>query len=137
LLPFRVIGWGFKLLWGAIRLVDTMFTWIFRLIMVVVLLGGAAIVAMFGLPNWVPSFSLPSLPGVSRTATDAQGCRDLEGRSTRAGLTYASVNRQVNDQFYKRHPQVKGRALTDSAADQVLRDDWCAIADGVLRKAER
>ncbi len=131
--PFRMIGWGLKLIWGAIRLVDKMFTWIFRLIMIVVLLGGAAIAAMFGLPN----FSLPSLPGVSSNAPDSQGCRDLEGRSTRSGLGYAKLNQQVNEQFYKRHPQVRGRALTNSAEDQVLRDDWCSIADGVLRRAER
>jgi serine/threonine protein kinase len=137
LLPFRLIGWGFKLLWGAIRFVDKMFTWIFRLIMIVVLLGGAAIVTLFGQPDWLPNIALPSLPGISSSAKDSQGCRDLEGRATRAGLTYANVNRQVNDQFYKRHPQVQGRALTDSAADQVLRNDWCTIADDVLRKAER
>ncbi len=134
-LPFRLVGWLLKLLWGALRMVDTMFTWIFRLVMIVVLVGGAAIAAMFGLPNWsLPS--LPSLPGVSSRATDSQGCRDLEGRATRSGLGYAKLNQQVNEQFYKRHPEVRGRALTNSAADQVLRDDWCAIADGVLRRAE-
>jgi serine/threonine protein kinase len=136
-LPFRLIGWGFKLLWGAIRLVDKMFTWIFRLVMIVVFVGGAAIVALFGKPDWLPNVGMPSLPGDSRQAADSQGCRDLEGRSTRSGLGYAKLNQQVNERFYQRHPQVRGRALTDSAADQALRDDWCAIADGVLKQAER
>jgi serine/threonine protein kinase len=132
--PFRLIGWGFKLLWGAIRLVDTMFTWIFRLVMIVVFVGGAAIVLLFGKPDWLPNIALPNPAG---RVADSQGCRDLEGRSTRSGLGYAKLNQQVNEQFYKRHPQVRGRALTDSAADRALRDDWCAIADGVLRQAER
>jgi serine/threonine protein kinase, bacterial len=116
--------------------VDTMFTWIFRLVMILVLVGGVAIAAMFGLPN-LSLPSLPSLPGVSRSATDSQGCRDLEGRATRSGLGYAKLNQQVNEQFYQRHPQVRGRSLTNSAADQVLRNNWCEIADGVLRRAER
>ncbi|NJN49824.1 MAG: hypothetical protein HC805_08770 [Alkalinema sp. RL_2_19] len=91
-----------------------------------------------GKPNWLPNIALPSFPsGSTTTAQSSEGCRDLEGRSTRVGISYANLNKQVNDQFYQRYPKMRGRALTESAEDQPLRNAWCDIADGILTKAER
>ncbi|MFM2429826.1 MAG: hypothetical protein RLZZ511_1039 [Cyanobacteriota bacterium] len=137
LLPFRCLKWSFKLLWRGIRLIDMMFNWMTRLIVILLLLGGGAIASTIGKPDWLPNISLPQFPQFSQSQSTGQGCRDLEGRATRSGLGYAELNRRVNEQFYRKYPQVKGRALTNSEADQPLRDAWCVIADGVLKKAER
>ncbi len=144
-LPWRLIQLPLKLIWGVVRVIDMMFNWIFRLILIVCFLGGAAIAMMFGQPDWLssfslpslPSFSLPSLPSIAQKSQPSQGCRDLEGRASRAGMSYSTLNRQVNDRFYQRYPQVQGRALTDSAQDQPLRDAWCDIADSVMQRVEK
>jgi serine/threonine-protein kinase len=52
-------------------------------------------------------------------------------------MSYADLNQQVNAQFYQRYPQMRGRSLTDSAADQQFRDAWCDIADRIVQRAER
>jgi serine/threonine protein kinase len=140
LLPFRLIGAVLKLIWGGIRLVDMMFTWLFRLVMIAVVVGLFAIGSVFGKPDWLSNISLPSLPslpGGSVSANSSKGCEDLQGRAERSGLTYAQLNQQINQKFHQRHPQLKGRALSNSAEDQGLRDTWCEMADQFLDRAER
>ncbi len=142
LLPFRLIGAVLKLIWGAIRLVDMMFTWLFRLVMIAVLVGVASIFTLFGKPDWLPSFTLPSLPpligGAGSGGSQAtKGCQDLQGRAERSGLTYAQLNTQINQKFYQRYPQLRGRPLSDRPEDQPLRDTWCQLADELLTRAER
>jgi serine/threonine-protein kinase len=137
LLPLRLLKWTLKLLWGTVCFLNMMFNWIVRLIMLVILLGGAAIAMMFFQPDWWSSFSFPSIPNISKQSHSSQGCQNLEGRATRVGMSYADLNQQVNAQFYQRYPQMRGRSLTDSAADQQFRDAWCDIADRIVQRAER
>jgi serine/threonine protein kinase len=137
LLPFKLIGAVLKLLWGGIRLVDMMFTWIFRLIMIAVTVALLAVAAVFGKPDWLPNIALPSFPSGATASSTSQGCQDLQGRAERSGLTYAQLNTQVNQRFYQRYPQMKGKALSNSSDDQPLRDAWCEMADDLLDRAER
>jgi len=39
----------------------------------------------------------------------------------------------VNQKFYARHPELKGRQLTTGSEDAALRAEWYAIAEDVLR----
>jgi serine/threonine protein kinase len=145
--PFRLLGWLLKLLWGGIRVVDMMFTWIFRLVLIAGIVGVASIFTLFGKPDWLPNIALPDLnlpglpslptlptfPTVSRTA---RGCQDLAGRATRVGLTTAQVSTEVNQKFYKRYPDLRNRALTDRVEDQPMREAWCEMADEFLARSE-
>ncbi|MBE9032695.1 protein kinase [filamentous cyanobacterium LEGE 11480] len=137
LLPFRLIKWTLKLLWGGLTLVNTLLNWIVKLIVLAVLVAIAAVAVMFGQPDWLPNFSLPTMPSIATPSGSSEGCRNLEGRATQAGITYSSLNQQVNQRFYQRYPKMKGRALTESAEDKPMRDAWCSIADGILRQAGR
>lgn len=135
LLPFQLIKWTLKLLWGGVTLVNTLLNWMVKLIVLAVLAAIAAVAVMFGKPDWLPSFSLPTGPSISTRSQPSQGCRNLEGRATQAGISYADLNKQVNQRFYERYPRMQGRSLTESAEDKPMRDAWCDIADGLLQDA--
>jgi serine/threonine protein kinase len=142
--PFRLVGWLLKLLWGGIRVVDMMFTWIFRLVMIAGVVGVASIFTLFGKPDWLPNIalpdltlpSLPGLPSLPTASKTARGCQDLPDRASRLGMTPTQVSTQVNQKFYQRYPDLRNRALTDRAEDQPLREAWCNMADDFLARSE-
>jgi hypothetical protein len=156
LLPFRLLGGVLKVLWGGIKLVDMMFTWLFRLLLIGIAVGLFAMGSLFRNQDWASMFrlpelklpdivvqmpqiqlpTLPSLPALPSLPgkTGSEGCRDLQARVERSGLSYAQFNSQVNQQFYDRFPNLRGRALTDRPEDEPLRHAWCGIAGDVLKR---
>lgn len=49
------------------------------------------------------------------------------------GISEIDFNDQVNQKFYAKHPELKGRALTNSPEDAEFREEWYAIAEAILR----
>jgi serine/threonine protein kinase len=64
----------------------------------------------------------------SETRTDK-----IFNRRQALGISEAEFNNQVNQKFYTKHPELNGRALTNTPEDAVLREEWYAIAEELLR----
>ena len=102
---------------------------------------------IFGLVIALLAWAVPQIlalvPGIAPALKLAQGSKptakqlqsgDLETRCKELGLDYAAFVRSVNDQFYTKYPDQKGKLLSNDEKDQEMRDEWYAIADEVLKK---
>ena len=75
----------------------------------------------------------PTSPITSANSSEATRTERLLRRRQALGISEASFNDQVNQKFYARHPELKGRQLTTGSEDAALRAEWYAIAEDVLR----
>ena len=114
--------------WGTLKL-------IYRLIifgLVIALLAWAVPQILALVPKIAPALKLAQ--GSKPTAKQSQGS-DLETRCKELGLDYAAFVRSVNDQFYTKYPDQKGKLLSSDEKDQGMRDEWNTIADELLKKS--
>ncbi len=73
-----------------------------------------------------PANTSPSSPEETRT-------EKILSRRQALGISEESFNERVNQQFYAKHPELKGRQLTAGAEDAALREEWYQIAEELLR----
>ncbi|MDZ7967584.1 MAG: serine/threonine-protein kinase [Nostoc sp. DedSLP03] len=93
----------------------------------------------------IPSISLPSLPQIpqfptGKPAGDKGKNSDLQkiiSRRQELEITEGFFIRTVDDLFYTKKPELKGRSLTSKPEDAGLRDEWSDIADNLLDKLEQ
>lgn len=92
----------------------------------------------------LPSISLPiptSLPIPSSSPVLSQAeIAELDAivqRLKRLGISEPNFYRRVDELFYARNPQLKGRSLTNKAEDAKLRQRWRDIAEDLLNRLER
>ena len=114
--------------WGIFQL-------IYRLIifcLVIALLAWAVPQILALVPGIAPALKLAQ--GSKPTGEQPQG-NDLETRCKELGLDYAAFVRSVNNQFYTKYPDQKGKLLSSDEKDQAMRDEWNAIADDLLEKS--
>ncbi|AVH74152.1 serine/threonine-protein kinase [Nostoc sp. 'Lobaria pulmonaria (5183) cyanobiont'] len=104
--------------------------------------GNAAIRAVTSIT--IPSISLPSLPQIPHFPTGKpagdKGNSDLQkiiSRRQELEITEGFFIRTVDDLFYTKKPELKGRSLTSKPEDAGLRDEWSGIADDLLDKLEQ
>ncbi|MEH2211294.1 serine/threonine-protein kinase [Nostoc sp.] len=105
--------------------------------------GNAAIRAVTSIT--IPSISLPSLPQIpqfptGKPAGDKGKNSDLQkiiSRRQELEITEGFFIRTVDDLFYTKKPELKGRSLTSKSEDAGLRDEWSDIADNLLDKLEQ
>ncbi|MEH2089135.1 serine/threonine-protein kinase [Nostoc sp.] len=105
--------------------------------------GNAAIRAVTSIT--IPSISLPSLPQIpqfptGKPAGDKGKNSDLQkiiSRRQELEITEGFFIRTVDDLFYTKKPELKGRSLTSKPEDAGLRDEWSDIADNLLDKLEQ
>ncbi|MFN6563572.1 MAG: protein kinase domain-containing protein [Nostoc sp. ChiSLP01] len=121
-------------------------------------LGGTALVVLTGAGAWavvnavirgvssitIPSISLPQIPQfpnpVGKPASDRGTNRNLQeiiNRRQQLQISEGFFTRFVDDIFYTKNSQLKGRSLTSKAEDARLRDEWYSIADDLLNKVEQ
>ncbi|BAY76058.1 serine/threonine protein kinase [Nostoc linckia NIES-25] len=121
-------------------------------------LGGTALVVLTGAGAWavvnavirsvssitIPSISLPQIPQlpnpVGKPASDRGTNRNLQeiiSRRQQLQISEGFFTRFVDDIFYTKNSQLKGRSLTSKAEDARLRDEWYSIADDLLNKVEQ
>jgi serine/threonine protein kinase len=119
-------------------------------------LGGTAVVVLTGAGTWavvnaviksvssitIPSISLPQIPQLpgSKPGNDKGKNSDLQGIITRRQeleITEGFFIAFVDDVFYTKKPELKGRSLTSKPEDAGLRDEWSGIADDLLDKIEQ
>ncbi len=76
----------------------------------------------------------------SNQAPNSQEQRRIEQllrRRQALNLSDAYFNRLVNDEFYRQHPEVRGRTLTLNPEDTPLREAWHNTAEDLLDKLEQ
>jgi serine/threonine protein kinase len=131
--PFHLVGLAVKFLWYSIRTLDWVMTWLWRLVWITVLLVVGTIAVFFWKPDLLPKLAskLPTFPGGKAGATEQ--CPDLN-QLGRYGMTDKDFYRKVNDRFYQRRQDLRGRLLTDKPEDAPLRREWCQIATEVMRE---
>ncbi|MBN3886823.1 MAG: serine/threonine-protein kinase [Nostoc sp.] len=105
--------------------------------------GNAAIRAVTSIT--IPSISLPSLPQIpqfptGKPAGDKGKNSDLQkiiSRRQQLEITEGFFIPFVDNLFYTKKPELKGRSLTSKPEDAGLRDEWSGIADDLLNKLEQ
>ncbi|MEH2157145.1 serine/threonine-protein kinase [Nostoc sp.] len=105
--------------------------------------GNAAIRAVTSIT--IPSISLPSLPQIpqfptGKPAGDKGKNSDLQkiiSRRQQLEITEGFFIPFVDNLFYTKKPELKGRSLTSKPEDAGLRDEWSSIADDLLNKLEQ
>ncbi|WP_375477152.1 protein kinase [uncultured Nostoc sp.] len=105
--------------------------------------GNAAIRAVTSIT--IPSISLPSLPQIphfptGKPAGDKGKNSDFQkiiSRRQELEITEGFFILTVDDLFYTKKPELKGRSLTSKSEDAGLRDEWSGIADELLNKLEQ
>ncbi|MDZ7991865.1 MAG: protein kinase domain-containing protein [Nostoc sp. EfeVER01] len=105
--------------------------------------GNAAIRAVTSIT--IPSISLPSLPQIPQFPTGKpagdkgknSNLQKIISRRQELEITEGFFIRTVDDSFYTKKPELKGRSLTSKPEDAGLRDEWSDIADNLLDKLEQ
>ncbi|MBW4428575.1 MAG: serine/threonine protein kinase [Nostoc desertorum CM1-VF14] len=121
-------------------------------------LGGTAVVVLTGAGAWavvnavirsvtsitIPSISLPQIPEfpnpIGKPVSDKGKNSDLQeivSRRQRLEITEGFFIPFVDNLFYTKKPELKGRSLTSKSEDAGLRDEWSSIADDLLNKIEQ
>jgi serine/threonine protein kinase len=142
LLPFRLLRWIFKMLWGGAKVVDWLMTLVFRLVMLGGLLLafviGGGLLGKFELPR-IPALELPKLPnfdGIFGGEDNANGktrsCAETVARHKEFNIPSNQFYGKVNQRLYDSHPELQGRPLNADAKDEPLREEWCGLAEKML-----
>ncbi|MCW5316054.1 protein kinase [Nostoc sp. KVJ3] len=105
--------------------------------------GNAAIRAVTSIA--IPSISLPSLPQIPHFPSGKPGSdkgknpnlKEIISRRQQLEITEGFFIPFVDDLFYTKKPELKGRSLTSKPEDAGLRDEWSEIADDLLNKIEQ
>jgi serine/threonine-protein kinase len=121
-------------------------------------LGGTAVVVLTGAGAWavvnavirsvtsitIPSISLPQIPEfpnpIGKPVSDKGKNSDLQeivSRRQQLEITEGFFIPFVDNLFYTKKPELKGRSLTSKSEDAGLRDEWSGIADDLLNKIEQ
>jgi len=86
----------------------------------------------------IPTISLPKLPdGLNPAQGNGNRSTQILNRSQEVGIPNAFFNLAVNDNFYTKHPEAKGRSLSSSDEDKALRNEWFSSAEDLINKIER
>ncbi|MGJ5672305.1 MAG: protein kinase domain-containing protein [Nostochopsis sp.] len=94
----------------------------------------------------IPTITLPKLPDGSDSPTkpvsnpnNKEGTRISQILDRRAQLEVPEgfFNQIVNETFYTKHPELKGRSLTPDSGDESLRKEWYSTAENLLKKIEQ
>ncbi|MBN3897440.1 MAG: serine/threonine protein kinase [Nostoc sp. NOS(2021)] len=92
----------------------------------------------------IPSISLPQIPQfpnpLGKPVSDKGKNRDLQqinSRRQQLEITEGFFIPFVDNLFYTKKPELKGRSLTSKPEDAGLRDEWSGIADDLLNKLEQ
>jgi serine/threonine protein kinase, bacterial len=112
----------------------------------------AIVLAINGLVKWVQSVdpigaftrqidsatssitrSIPN-PLASQRPSVQQRQQDLNQQLKQKNIAAAKFYRQVDREFYAKHPELNGRALTTKSEDEKLRQEWQDLAREILAK---
>jgi serine/threonine protein kinase len=90
----------------------------------------------------IPSISLPQIPQLpgSKPASEKGTSSKLQqiiNRRQQLEIPEVFFTSLVDNSFYTKKPELKGRSLTSKPEDAGLRDEWSSIGDDLLNKIEQ
>ena len=86
----------------------------------------------------IPSISLvDNSPRTPSSSTENTRNQKVHSRRKALGINKGFFNGVVNELFYAKRPEVRGRSLTPKSKDATLRDEWYNIAEYLLNRLER
>ncbi|MFW9262176.1 protein kinase domain-containing protein [Nostoc sp. CALU 546] len=121
-------------------------------------LGGTALVVLTGAGAWavvnavirsvtsitIPTISLPEIPQfpnpIGKPVSDKgknSNLQEIISRRQELEISEGFFIRSVDDLFYTKKPELKGRSLSSKPEDAGLRDEWSGIANDLLNKLEQ
>jgi len=105
-------------------------------------IAGVGLVILTGVSAWTMTHSLmqslQSVPLAKKLTASSNGTSSsdraskIRSRLKVVNIKEASFNARVDRLFHARHPELKGRRLTNSAKDTPLREEWYNIAEQLL-----
>lgn len=123
-----------------------------RILVVFLLLGGAGIVGWWGANRWLQSQSMPpqeevipqpespsepiAQPSVQFSVEEQNRQERLRDRNRQLGINYKFSADLVNQAFWDKYPNQRGRSLSSSPEDAQLRAEWDQTAAELLDKLE-
>ncbi|MEG4283033.1 serine/threonine-protein kinase [Microcoleus sp. A006_D1] len=109
----------------------------------VVLLPGilafSAIKSGFTLPKLPDLPKIPELPHFPDTSLDTEIARQEKIGKRRKNLNIDKdiFYQKVDELFYNKYPELKGRSLTEKPEDAGIRQNWCQVAEDLLDRLEK
>jgi serine/threonine protein kinase len=121
-------------------------------------LGGTALVVLTGAGAWavvnavirsvtsitIPTISLPEIPQfpnpIGKPVSDKgknSNLQEIISRRQQLEITEGFFIPFVDNLFYTKKPELKGRSLTSKPEDASLRNEWSSIANDLLNKIEQ
>jgi serine/threonine protein kinase len=93
----------------------------------------------FTLPKLPELPKFPELPQLPDTSLDAEIARQEKIGKRRKSLNIEQdiFYHQVDELFYNKYPELKGRTLTEKPEDAEIRRKWCEVAEDFLDKLEK
>jgi serine/threonine-protein kinase len=92
----------------------------------------------------IPSISLPQIPQLPNPLAKPMGDKgtsrnpkQIISRRQQLEISEVFFTRLVDNSFYTKKPELKGRNLTSKPEDAALRDEWYSTADDLLNKIEQ
>ncbi|WP_341526904.1 serine/threonine-protein kinase [Nostoc sp. UHCC 0302] len=92
----------------------------------------------------IPSFTLPQIPQLPNPLAKPMGDKgtsrnpkQIISRRQQLEISEVFFTRLVDNSFYTKKPELKGRNLTSKPEDAALRDEWYSTADDLLNKIEQ
>jgi serine/threonine protein kinase len=134
---YKLLKWAFRAMFGIVRF--TMFG--MTKLIVRVLLWIFAIVSLIWLVPQVFPYVARSVPDFSKAVPDFSKvipksnpvqAIDYEAECRKLGIDYNDFIVEVNDTFYRKYPDRRGKPLTQGQADEKLRSEWHRIAQRLL-----
>ncbi len=109
----------------------------------VVLLPG--IIAFSAIKSGLSFPKLPEIPKFTDRQPSSDKSLDAEiARQEKIGKRRKNLNierdifyQKVDELFYNKYPQLKGRSLTDKPEDAGIRQQWCQVAEDLLDRLEK
>lgn len=138
---YRALKAVFRLMFGIVRFtVFGIFKFVLKLLFWIL-----AIVSLVWLVPQVLPYVAKSVPSFDKMLPKPKTVQaiDYEAECQRLGIDYNEFIAQVNNEFYRKYPDRRGKPLSQGQSDQQLRSEWHRIAQDILsqkagdRKSQR
>ncbi len=113
---------------------------------------GTTVIVLISLSSWtlgnlivssilshhLPAISLPQLPWGKKPGKPANSqVQKIFNHSRQLKISSSFLISLVDEVFYAKNPNLKGRSLTENPGDANLREQWYSMADDLLNKIEQ
>lgn len=127
---YKALKAVFRLMFGMVRFtVFGIFKFVLKLLFWLL-----AIVSLIWLVPQVFPYVAKSVPSFDKVLPKPKTVQaiDYEAECQKLGISYNDFIAEVNNEFYRKYPDRRGKPLSQGQADQRLRSEWHRIAQDIL-----